>query len=151
MKTGDHTGIANIEQFKKPGEIFDALLDALSFGEVVEVLFDARRAECRVPDDMRTGGQWFHYSRQMTPPILDLVAGDEGVSAIMSRGGVPISTFVPWTAVGLVRVPTGVGERAIKKLTAPKLKLVAVDEIPEGEEAAPVFVGGGLRLIKGGA
>ncbi len=144
------SGIKNISALESPSAVFNALLDALDFGQTVDILFDARRAECAVPDHLRAaGGKSFKYSRAFSPPIPDLLATDEGISATLTFNGAPFKTFVPWSAVAFMFFPHDVALRAAATANAPKLRLVADDEAPP-EEERPAFAGGGLRLVKGG-
>jgi stringent starvation protein B len=67
------------------------------------VHLDARRPGVELP--ARFLGQAhlrLDYGYGFTPPIPDLVIGDDGIRATLSFNRVPFATFVPWTAVYLI-------------------------------------------------
>ncbi len=88
-------------------EVFDVLLQR---GRDVYVWLDPRRAGVLVPEHLRDHDHAvLCYSLNAHVPIPDLSMELTGIRATLSFDRRPIATFVPWTAVFMIRDGQGQG------------------------------------------
>lgn len=125
-----------------------AFRDLLSRG-LTEVLLANTVRGVVLPDDVRAAGEvtCLQYGYGLPRPIRDLDITDIGIGATLSFGGVDSRTWIPWSAVFLVRLadeslgyallPTGPdGALELQPIVPREIMIVKGGPTPE-EGAAP--------------
>ena len=124
-----------------------AFRDLLSRG-LTEVVLASTVRGVVVPDHVRNADKVtvLQYGNGLPIPIVDLNIDDAGIGATLSFGRVPSRTFVPWTAVFLIRLadesfgyaplPIGEGGSLVIHPIEPK-RMIIIQGGPPPAEAAP--------------
>ena len=83
----------------------EAFRDLLSRGPT-EVLLASTATGVVVPDSIRRADKitCLQYGNQLPLPVVDLNIDEMGIGATLSFGRVPSRTFVPWTAVFMIKL-----------------------------------------------